>query len=51
MTTPVQRLEAGAGHSFQVDGSTLASGVYLYRVIAQTNARTLSHTGRMILSK
>ena len=51
MNVPAQRLEAGAGHTFAVDGSGLASGIYLYRVIAQTNTQTLTHTGRMILSK
>ncbi len=52
MTLPDQRFEAGVGHTFNVDGSTLASGIYLYRVTARTDARTLlTHTGRMILSK
>ena len=51
MTKPAQRFEAGAGHTFTVNASSLASGIYLYRVTALTGARTLTHTGRMILSK
>ena len=51
MTLPRQRFDAGTGHAFNVDASALASGTYLYRVIAQTSTRTLRHTGRMILSK
>ena len=51
MTLPRQRFDVGTGHAFNVDASALASGTYLYRVIAQTSTRTLRHTGRMILSK
>ena len=51
MTLPRQRFEAGAGHAFNVDASALASGTYLYRVIAQTATGTRRHTGLMILSK
>ena len=51
MTLPAQRFQAGAGHSFSVDASSLASGIYLYRVTAETSTHTLRHTGRMILSK
>lgn len=51
MTKPAQRLEAGVGHAFDVDASTWASGLYLYRVTAQTATRTLTHTGRMSLLK
>lgn len=48
---PARRFDAGIGHTFLLDASSLASGVYLYRLVAQTDARTLIHTGRMILSK
>jgi len=51
MTLPAQRFDVGTSHAFNVDASALASGTYLYRVIAQTSTRTLRHTGRMILSK
>jgi hypothetical protein len=51
MTLPTQRFDIGTGHAFNVDASTLASGTYLYRVIAQTPTRTLTRTGRMVLAK
>lgn len=51
LSQPARRFEAGVGHTFSVNASALASGIYLYRVTALTGAQTLTHTGRMILSK
>jgi len=51
LTMPVRRIEAGAARTLTVDASTLASGTYLYRVVAQTPTRTLTRTGRMVLAK
>ncbi len=48
---PVRRIEAGAARTLTVDASTLASGTYLYRVVAQTPTHTLTRTGRMVLAK
>lgn len=49
MTTPAQQIEAGAARTLHVDASALASGAYLYRVIAQTPTRSLIKTGQMVL--
>ena len=51
LTMPVRRIEAGAARTLTVDASTLASGTYLYRVVAQTPTHTLTRTGRMVLAK
>ena len=51
LTMPVRRIEAGAARTLTVNASTLASGTYLYRVVAQTPTHTLTRTGRMVLAK
>jgi len=47
----VQRLAAGAGHTLDLDASSLASGTYFYRVMAQVGDHLKVETGRMVLVK
>ena len=49
LTTPTQTLAAGAARRVPVDAAHLASGVYLYRVLADTAAKTYAGVGRMVL--
>lgn len=49
LTMPARSIEAGAARTLTVDASTLASGTYLYRVIAQMPTRAQIQTGRMVL--
>ena len=51
LTTPAQRVEAGAGRTLALDAAGWASGVYLYRVVAQAATATRIRTGRMILAR
>ena len=51
MALPVQTVAAGANRSIQVDGGQLASGMYLYRVVATMAQETKIGTGRMMLVK
>lgn len=51
LEVPAQQFAAGANRSVEVDASPLASGVYLYRVVARTEARTHVATGRLTLVK
>jgi len=51
MTIPAQMMEAGAQRSVQVNAASLASGTYIYRVIAQTATDKMVKTGRMTLVK
>lgn len=51
LTTPVQQVAAGASLALEVDAADLASGIYIYRVVAQTATATLVRTGRMTLIK
>lgn len=46
---PVQTIPAGFARTKVVDASAWASGVYFYRVRAQTPTRTLIRTGRMVV--
>ncbi|MFB3131286.1 MAG: DUF4397 domain-containing protein, partial [Rhodothermales bacterium] len=48
---PVKQIEAGAARTLEVEASNLASGAYLYRLIAKTATETLVKTGRMMLIK
>ncbi len=49
LTTPAHSLAAGTGRLVPVDAAPLASGVYLYRVFAQTSVETYAGAGRMVL--
>ncbi len=51
MTLPAKQLEAGAARTVEVNASSLASGTYLYRLIAKTATDTMVKTGRMMLIK
>ena len=51
MTLPARQFEAGVGRNVEVNATNLASGTYLYRVIAQTATDTMVKTGRMMLIK
>ena len=51
MTVPVKQIEAGAARTVEVNASSLASGTYLYRLIATTATDTMVKTGRMMLIK
>jgi hypothetical protein len=48
LTTPAQRVEAGGNHTLSMTAAGLASGPYLYRVVAQTATGTLVRTGQMM---
>lgn len=43
--------QAGANHNIRVDASALASGTYLYRIVAEMASRTRVDTGKMVLVK
>ena len=51
LETPVQALGAGTARTLTVDASSLATGVYFYRVLAQAHTRTMVATGWMLLVK
>ncbi len=51
MTLPPKPMEAGLQQRIPVDAGTLASGTYLYRVIARTAGQTQIETGRMTVIK
>lgn len=51
LALPPQPLDAGTGHTLQVDASSLSSGVYVYRIVAETPALTLTATGHFVLMK
>jgi len=51
LALPVQRLAAGARHTLDLDASSLASGTYFYRVMAQVGDHLKVETGRMVLVK
>ena len=51
MTLPAKQMEAGAKRTVEVDASNLASGAYLYRLVAKTATETMVKTGRMMLIK
>lgn len=51
MTVPTQAMQAGAGLTIQVDASQLASGTYLYRIVAEMASETRMETGKMLLVK
>lgn len=51
MTQNVGRLAAGTNQQFMLDASRLASGVYLYRMTANTGAKLMSANGKLTLVK
>lgn len=51
MTLPAAQIEAGANRHLDVNASSLASGTYLYRLLARTATETMVRTGRMTLVK
>ena len=51
MAIPAQSIAAGANRSIQINASNLASGSYLYRVIARMDSKTQVKQGRMLLLK
>jgi len=48
---PARNMVAGTQQQFMIDASSLASGVYLYRVIAQMNDEVAIRVGRMTFLK
>lgn len=51
MTTAPQAFAAGAAKRIEIDASSLASGVYLYRVFAETATKTQIQNSRLTLLK
>ena len=51
LTLPAQSVEAGANRTVELDGASLASGTYLYRLIADMESGVKVETGRMVLIK
>ncbi len=51
MTVPSTSIQAGAERSVDIDAAALTSGVYVYRVIAESNADSMIKTGTMTLVK
>ena len=49
LTMPTRSLAAGAARRVPVDAAHLASGVYLYRVFAETAVQSHTGVGRMVL--
>ena len=51
MNVPSQRFEAGSGHMIQVDATSLASGIYVYQVVAEGAQQTYQKAATMTLIK
>ena len=51
LSLPSQSVEAGANRTVELDGSSLASGTYLYRRIAKMESIVQVETGLMVLIK
>ena len=51
LTLPAQSVEAGANRTVELDGSSLSSGTYLYRLIAEMESGVQVETGRMVMIK
>ena len=51
LTLPAERVEAGANRTVELDGSSLSSGTYLYRLIAEMESGVQVVTGRMVMIK
>ena len=48
LTAPSVRLAAGWEQSIELNGTTLSSGLYLYRLIAESPEGSLTHVGRFV---
>lgn len=51
MNIPGQQFQAGRSHQIQLDASSIASGVYVYQVIAQGSQATYTESATMTLIK
>lgn len=51
LATPTRRISAGADQAIQIDASDLASGTYVYRVIARAPNAMMSEAATMTLMK
>ena len=51
MSVPAQNLGAGANQTIQITAGSLTSGLYLYRVVAQSQSKTDVKVGTMTLLK
>ncbi len=48
---PEEPMEAGYNHQYMIHGYRFASGVYLYRLLADTPSGILARTGQMVVVK
>lgn len=51
LSVPAQQMNAGTNLNIQLDASSLSSGMYIYRVTANTGNESFVETGRMTLIK
>lgn len=51
LSVPERSFAAGAARTFEIDGSLLSSGMYLYRVVARMDQDVRIESGRMTLLK
>ena len=51
MSIPTQAMSAGANRTVQINANALSSGIYLYRIMATTQANTSVKVGTMTLLK
>ncbi|MEX0748353.1 MAG: cohesin domain-containing protein, partial [Rhodothermales bacterium] len=51
MSRPPTTVQAGADRGVQIEGSSLSSGTYIYRVIARSATSTMIKSGRLTLVK
>jgi hypothetical protein len=51
LSLPAQRMSAGSAQTVAIDGESLASGIYVYRVIARSATDTHVASGTMTLIK
>ena len=48
LTAPSVDLTAGWEHSIELSGTTLSSGLYLYRLIVESPGGSSTHVGRFV---
>ena len=48
---PARQVDAGAGQTLTLSPSSLASGTYVYRIVAESESRVMTRMGRMVLVK